>query len=129
MYEHIETVEDADFLRGQLADMGLVAFVADWSILPRVSGIDPKPLSGDGVVSFQSPESFRVEVDLPNRGKISGMGIPKGVTLIVGGGYHGKSTLLSALERGVYNHIPSDGREMVVADPSTVKIRALSPKS
>lgn len=124
LYEHIETVEDADFLRDQLDGLDLVGFVADWSILPRISGIDPKPLRGDGVVSFESPESLRVEVDLPNRGKISGMGIPKGVTLIVGGGYHGKSTLLSALELGVYNHIPGDGREMVVTDPTTVKIRA-----
>jgi predicted ABC-class ATPase len=52
------------------------------------------------------------------------MGIPKGVTLIVGGGYHGKSTLLRAIERGVYNHIPGDGREWTVTVPSAVKIRA-----
>jgi predicted ABC-class ATPase len=124
LYEHIETIEDADFLRGRLEEMGLVAFVADWSILPRISGIDSRPLKGNHVVSFQSPGSMRTGVNLPNRGKISGMGIPKGVTLIVGGGYHGKSTLLSALELGVYNHIPGDGRELVVTDPTTVKIRA-----
>ncbi len=124
LYEHIETIEDADYLRNKLDELGLVGFVADWSILPRVSGIDPRPLKGDNVVSFQSPESMRVEVTLPNRGEISGMGIKKGVTLIVGGGYHGKSTLLSALELGVYSHISGDGRELVVTDPSTVKIRA-----
>jgi len=124
MYEYIETVEDADYLRNQLEGMGLIAFVADWAILPRVSGVNPKPLRGDHVVSFQSPESLRVTVMLPNRGVISGMGIPKGVTLIVGGGYHGKSTLLSALELGVYDHIPGDGRELVVSNPNTIKIRA-----
>lgn len=123
LYTHIETVEDADFLRNKLDDLGLIAFVADGSILPRISGINPRPLT-KRVVPFQSPESLRVEVNLPNNKKISGMGIKKGVTLIVGGGYHGKSTLLNAIELGVYNHIPGDGRELVVANPNTIKIRA-----
>jgi len=124
IYEHVEVAEDADNLRGMLNDMGLVAFVADGSILPRSSGIDPRPLKRGNVVEFRSPPSLRVEVDLPNRGNISGMGVPEGVTLIVGGGYHGKSTLLNALELGVYDHIPGDGRELVVADPTSMKIRA-----
>jgi predicted ABC-class ATPase len=123
LYTHIETAEDADFLRNQLDDLGLIAFVADGSILPRVSGINPCPLTGR-VVPFQSPESLRIEINLPNNGKTTGMGIKKGVTLIVGGGYHGKSTLLNAIELGVYNHIPGDGRELVVANPNTIKIRA-----
>jgi len=122
--EHVETVEDADALREKLQERGLVAFVADGAILPRASGIDPRPLSRGKVVPFASPESLRVEADLPNRGRISGMGIPCGVTLIVGGGYHGKSTLLHSLENGIYNHIPGDGREFVVSDPGTMKIRA-----
>jgi len=122
--QHIETVEDADYLRNQLDQLGLVAFVADGAVLPRASGIDPQPLTVGRVVPFQSPESLRVEVDLPNRGTVLGMGIPRGVTLIVGGGYHGKSTLLKALELGVYNHLPGDGRECVVTNPDTVKIRA-----
>ena len=121
---HVETVEDADALRGQLRAKGLIAFVADGAVLPRTSGIDPGPLSQGRVVPFVSPDSCRVELEAPNRGPTSGMGIPKGVTLIVGGGYHGKSTLLSALQLGVYNHIPDDGREYVVADPDAVKIRA-----
>lgn len=124
LYRHIEVAEDADFLRNKLESLGLVTFVADGSILPRESGIDPHPLSSGTVVPFESPESRRVKVTLPNQGTITGMGIPKGVTLIVGGGYHGKSTLLKALELGVYNHIPGDGREFVVSEPSTVKIRA-----
>ncbi len=124
LYLHIETAEDADRLRDQLEVLDMVAFVADGSILPRVSGIDQRPLQGDNVILFSSPESLRLEVDLPNRGKITGMGIPKGITLIVGGGYHGKSTLLSALELGMYDHIPGDGRELVVAHPDIVKIRA-----
>ena len=124
LYRHIETAEDADFLRDMLDEMGLVAFVADESILPRASGINPLPMKEGTVIPFESPDSLRVEIALPNRGSIKGMGIPKGVTLIVGGGYHGKSTLLRALELGVYNHIPEDGRECVVTDPATMKIRA-----
>ncbi len=121
---HLNTAEDADNLRAQLPDLGLVAFVADGSILPRRSGVDDRPLRGDQVIPFCSPTNLRVEVSLPHTGRVTGMGIPTGVTLIIGGGYHGKSTLLSALERGVYNHIPGDGRELVVTDPTAVKIRA-----
>ncbi len=124
LYRHIMTAEDADALRSRLSDLGFVAFVADGSVLPRRSGIDPRPAEGAGVVPFRSPERFRVAVTLPNRGAITGMGIPKGISLIVGGGYHGKSTLLRALELGIYNHIPGDGREFVVTSPGTVKIRA-----
>jgi predicted ABC-class ATPase len=124
LYKHIEVAEDADFLRGQLDSLGLVAFVADGAILPRASGVDLRPLSKGRVVPFQSSDSLRVRVELPNRGAVTGMGIPEGVTLIIGGGYHGKSTLLRALELGVYNHIPGDGRELVVANPYTAKIRA-----
>jgi predicted ABC-class ATPase len=122
--EHVETVEDADYLRGRLAEKGLIAFVANGAILPRASGVDRRPLEKGTIVKFESPVSLRTECDLPNRGTISGMGIPEGVTLIIGGGYHGKSTLLNALELGVYNHTPGDGRELVVSDPDTVKIRA-----
>lgn len=124
LYNHIHTAEDADFLRKKLKELNLVSFVADNSILPRKSGINPKPLDNDKVIPFESPEELRYEVDLPHRGKITGMGIPQGVTLIVGGGYHGKSTLLRAIELGIYNHRPGDGREFVVTDPSAVKIRA-----
>ncbi len=124
LLHHIQAAEDADALRDQLEGLGIVAFVADGAILPRASGIDPRPLSEGKIVSFQSPESLRVAAELPNQGKVTGMGIPEGVSLIVGGGYHGKSTLLKALEMGIYNHIPGDGRELVVTNPSAVKIRA-----
>ena len=127
LQHHVETAEDADWVRSQLGDRGLVAFVADGAVLPRRSGVDDRPLP-DGL-PFQSPEALRVEFTCPNRGRITGMGIPAGVTLIVGGGYHGKSTLLRALEVGVYNHIPGDGRELVVADGSAVKIRAEDKRS
>ena len=97
------------------------------SILPRKSGVEPAPLVGG--IPFKSPESLMREFMLPNRGRVVGMGVPKGVTLIVGGGFHGKSTLLRALERGVYNHVPGDGRELVVTDPTAVKIRAEDGRS
>ncbi len=123
LLEHLRVVEDADALREQLDALGLVAFVADGAILPRRSGVDDRPMER-GAVPFESPESLRVTVELPHAGRITGMGIPRGVTLIVGGGYHGKSTLLAAIERGVYNHIQGDGRERVVTHPAAVKVRA-----
>ena len=125
---HVETSEDADWLRQQLAPQGLVAFVADGAVLPRRSGVDERPLQ-EQVLAFQSPEALRVEIRCPNRGSVTGMGVPVGVTLIVGGGYHGKSTLLRAIELGVYNHIPFDGRELVLTDPTAVKIRAEDGRS
>ncbi|MEG4490969.1 ABC-ATPase domain-containing protein [Microcoleus sp. D3_18_C4] len=125
---HVETVEDADWLREQLAEKGLVAFVANGSILPRRTGVDNSPLLNNAV-AFQSPPSLKVKFNCPNRGLISGMGIPAGITLIVGGGYHGKSTLLRAIELGVYNRIPGDGREFVVTNPAAVKIRAEDGRS
>ena len=121
--KHVETVEDADWLRQQLKERGLVAFVANGAILPRRSGIDDRPLL-DNAIPFQSPLSLEVEFNCPNCGLIKGMGIKEGITLIVGGGYHGKSTLLRSIELGVYDRIPGDGREFVVADSAAVKIRA-----
>jgi len=120
----VDLAEDADFIRAQLPGRGLVGFVGDGSILPRKSGIDDRPLPIEKSVVFQSPPELRVSFDCPRRGIVRGMGIPRGVTLIVGGGYHGKSTLLAALEKGAYNHIPGDGRELVVTIPESVKIRA-----
>jgi len=121
---HVETAEDADWLRGQLSQRHLTAFVPNGAILPRRSGVDDRPLADKNVVPFQSPPQLQVSFDCPNCGTVEGMGIPEGITLIVGGGYHGKSTLLQALELGVYNHIPDDGRELVVMNPDAVKIRA-----
>ena len=119
--EHLYTNEDADTLRAELDQLNLLAFVADGAMLPRASGVDPRPLSGG--VPFESPENLRHTISLRHR-TVSGMGIPKGVTLIVGGGFHGKSTLLRAIELGVYNHIPGDGRSFVVSQPAAAKIRA-----
>ena len=116
--------DDQQAAREQLEAMGLVAFVANGSILPRRSGVSDEPMTGRGVVPFSSPPSLEVEMALPSRGPMLGMGVPKGVTLVIGGGYHGKSTLLRALERGVYLHIEGDGREFAISDPGAVKIRA-----
>lgn len=120
--------EDAEALRSRLQGAGLVAFVAEGAILPRRSGIDDRPLR-EGAVPFEVPASLRVELHAPNAGAVRGLGIPRGVTLVVGGGFHGKSTLLQALEAGVYNHRPGDGRERVVTDASAVKIRAEDGRS
>lgn len=129
LLRYAEANEDADHLRALLPSLGLVAFVADGARLPRRSGVDDRPLDGPRVVPFRSPPSLRVEVTLPNRGGVTGMGIPRGITLVVGGGFHGKSTLLRALQAGVVNHRPNDGRELVVTVPDAVKIRAEDGRS
>jgi predicted ABC-class ATPase len=121
---HVQTIEDQEYLRSRLREKGLIAFVGNGAMLARASGVSDRPLENENAVSFYSPPEMETKFELPNRGNIRGMGIPAGVTVIVGGGYHGKSTLLKALERGVYNHIPGDGREWVVSDKSAVKIRA-----
>lgn len=120
--EVVDLYEDANYLRGEIIKLGLVTFIKDGSILPRESGVSEKPLKN--AVPFKTPKSLSVTIETPNHGPVTGMGIPKGVTLIVGGGYHGKSTLLQAIERGVYNHVYGDGREWVVTDNTAVKIRA-----
>ena len=125
----VECAENQDSIQNRLYDLGLSAFIANGSVLPRESGISDKPLDNKNVVPFRSPETFEVELKLPNplpNGdiKIKGMGIPKGVTLIVGGGFNGKSTLLKAIEMGVYPHIPADGREYVITSKDAVKIRS-----
>lgn len=122
-----DLAEDQQALRDILPKLGLCAFVANGSILPRESGVSARPMKS--AVCFRSPEEMEVEIMLPHRGVIRGMGIRKGITLIVGGGYHGKSTLLKALEFGVYNHIAGDGREYVITDSTAVKLRAEDGRS
>lgn len=122
-----DLAEDQASLRTQVASRGLVAFVADGAILPRESGVSQRPLQG--ALPFRSPEEDRVTFDLPHAGTVSGMGVGPGVTVIVGGGYHGKSTLLQALERGIYDHVATDGRELVVADPTATKVRSEDGRS
>lgn len=120
--EQVSLMLDQEHIRKELDQRNLIAFVADRAILPRQSGVSDKPMKT--AVPFSSPDNLRVEISLPSGEIITGMGLAEGITLIVGGGYHGKSTLLQALERGVYNHIPGDGREMVIVRQDASKIRA-----
>ena len=123
----VRLCENQQFIREKLEELSLCAFVADGSILPRESGVSERPMKG--AVPFQSPETLRITLALPDGSKISGMGIPKGITLFVGGGYHGKSTILQALQNGVYNHIEGDGREYVITDDTAFKLRAEDGRS
>ena len=120
--EVADLAEDQTFIREELKKRNLAAFVANGAVLPRQSGVSDKPMKG--AVLFESPRSMEVELSLPHKGALKGMAVPRGITLIVGGGYHGKSTLLKALELGVYNHIKGDGREYVITDDTAMKIRA-----
>ena len=114
--------DDQAFLRAELKKLDLVAFIGDGSVLPRESGVSDRPMKG--ALPFTSPESLAVSFSLPSGRKLRGMGIKRGITLIAGGGYHGKSTVLKALERGVYDHIRGDGREYVITDDTALKLRA-----
>lgn len=119
--------EDQTALRKLLREEKLVAFVANGAVLPRKSGVSDKPMTGS--VPFESPKSMERTFHLPHRGDITGMAVPEGITLIVGGGYHGKSTLLEAIQMGVYNHISGDGREFVLTEDTAVKLRAEDGRS
>lgn len=122
-----ELAEDQVFIRQELKKRNLVAFVANGAILPRESGVSSRPMKN--AVAFESPKSLEITLQLPHKGELKGMGIPQGITMIVGGGFHGKSTLLKALEVGVYNHIAGDGREYVITDDTAVKLRAEDGRS
>ena len=122
LINRVKLVEDQEYIRNELKERGLVAFVANGSMLPRESGIATKVLKSGK--AFVSPKELEVEFHTQSKGIVRGMGIKEGITLIVGGGYHGKSTLLKALELGVYNHIEGDGREFVITDSSALKVRA-----
>lgn len=119
---HRQALEDQVVLRAALESRGLVAFLADGSVLPRRTGTSSEPLAG--AVPLRAPESLAVELEAPGAGRLRGLGVPRGVSLIVGGGYHGKSTLLGALQASVYDHVPGDGRELCVADRASVTVRA-----
>lgn len=130
LWTHVTAVSDQVWLRRQLRPAGLVAFIADGSVLPRAAGDSGQPMNGPAVVAFSAPPSLTRTFTLPySKRVITGAGLPHGLTLIAGGGFHGKSTLLRALELGVYNHVPDDGRAFVVVDPTAVKIRAEDRRS
>jgi predicted ABC-class ATPase len=137
----VSSIEDQNVLRSTIVEQGkpeyfapelikgYSCFVPNGAILPRESGASSKPLPSEKVIPFQSPASLEKTFKLPNRGNITGMAIPQGMTTIVGGGYHGKSTLLKAISLGVWNHIPGDGREFTVTEPTAVGIRSEDGRS
>ncbi|MDD2496743.1 MAG: ABC-ATPase domain-containing protein [Desulfitobacteriaceae bacterium] len=124
LIKHLELADQQNTIRQFLAEHKYIAFIANGAVLPRESGISNRPLKGEHVTIFQSPPSLEIEIPVPHREPLRGMAIPEGITIIVGGGYHGKSTLLKAIERGIYNHIEDDGREYVITNETAVKIRA-----
>lgn len=123
---HVASVRRQRQLRDQLEARGLVAFLADGSVLPRDSGVSTGPLAQ--AVPLQAPDSLRVELQT-DQGPVAGLGIPRGITVVTGGGFHGKSTLLQALQWGHLDHVPGDGREAVVCLPDAVKVRAEDGRS
>ncbi|SFE37651.1 ABC-ATPase domain-containing protein [Alteribacillus iranensis] len=127
--QQLKLVDDQIAIREYLYKHNFITFIADGSILPRESGISRRPLAAHKSVPFRSPSSLRVEIHVPHAGRLTGMALKKGVNIIVGGGYHGKSTLLEAIQYGVYNHCADDGREFVITDSSACKVRAEDGRS
>ena len=119
---HVNNYLDQEFVRSWLCKNGYVAFIVDGSVLPRESSISERPMPN--AVPFKSPKSLRVTIRLPSGKSVSGMAIPKGFTVITGGGYHGKTTLLESIQEGIYNHIEGDGRELVVSRGYTILVKA-----
>ena len=119
LQEHYRVLAERKEILSQLDARGLCAFVPDGTVLPRESGLSEMPL--EGAVPFVAPEEMAVTLNVCGR-DIRGMGIPKGITVITGGAFHGKSTLLQALTRSVYPHIPGDGREGIVIDESALRV-------
>ena len=119
---HVQVVEDQVALRAALPERGLIAFLAEGSVLPRRSGVDARPLQD--ALPLRVPDALAVELHAPHAGTLRGLGVRAGVTLIVGGGYHGKSTLLQALALGIYDHAPGDGRERCVSAGTLATVRA-----
>lgn len=108
-------------IRTWLRQSDYCAFVADGSILPREKDTD-EPMKK--AVPFRSADTEQIQI-----GDLKGMGIRRGVTVITGGGYSGKSTLLDAVSEGIYHHKPGDGREYVITDNSAMKISAEDGRS
>ena len=121
-WKHCQVAEDHAALQEILVERGWVAFLADGANLARRSGVSQLPLEGG--IPLTAPETLAQTVQLPHAGVVRGTAIPAGVTVIAGGGYHGKSTLLNAIARGIYPHIPGDGRELVATVPEAMAVRA-----
>ena len=121
-WKHCQVAEDHAALQEILVERGWVAFLADGANLARRSGVSQLPLEGG--IPLTAPETLAQTVQLPHAGAVRGTAIPAGVTVIAGGGYHGKSTLLNAIARGIYPHIPGDGRELVATVPEAMAVRA-----
>ena len=120
--EHIDIYIKAQEIRKYMKDNDIICFIANGSVLARRSAVDDRPMQNS--VKFLSPKSLEEEIKLENGFTVKGMAIRKGVTIITGGGFHGKTTLLDAIEKGIYNHIPGDGREFVLTCEDAVKIKA-----
>ena len=144
LLEHLDLIEDQLWLQQQLEARQIIGFLKNGAILPRFSGNDDRPMRTTGtrttttatapttppVIPFVSPKRYELEFTLPNaKTTIVGMGIPMGITLICGGGFHGKSTLLSTIQLGIYPKIAGDGREYCMTSPSAIKIRAEDGRS
>lgn len=119
--EAIEMAEKQKAIRKYLKTSPFCAFIANGSILPRLKNTDlPMP----NAVPFNSVPQDEIEVC-----GIKGMGIRKGVTVITGGGYSGKSTLLDAISAGIYDHCLGDGRELCITDETAMTVSAEDGRS
>lgn len=122
----VDVMEDADQIRQVLSTRGLIAFAGDGSLLARAGNTD---LPDEGGSTLSVPEELTVEVEVPNKGSLRGLGVPGGLTVVLGDDYSGRKGFLKALAGGIYNHVPGDGREFVVTVPDAVYISGESSRS
>ena len=117
----VALAEKQTAIRDALRVSPYCAFLADGAILPRDSKTGGAMA---GAIPFSAPEGTRITL-----AGVTGMGIRRGVTVITGGGYSGKSTVLDVIAAGVYNHIAGDGRELCITDDTAVSIAAEDGRS
>ena len=118
--EFVNGMEDADRVRQTLSTLGLVSFVGEGSLLAREPNSDLPDY--ERIAPFEVSESAQTEIEVPNSGKIIGLGIPVGLTVVLGDAANGRKDFMSAIAAGVFNHIPGDGREAVVTVSDAVQI-------
>lgn len=123
----LELMEDASHLRKELSTRGLTAFVRQGSLLSRMSDCDLPDY--EDLNPLMVEESAEIDFEVPNGGSVRGLGIPTGLTVIIGEANAGRTDLMKALGDGIYNHVAGDGREMAISMTDTAAINSDTGRS
>ncbi len=123
----VNNMEDADQLRQHLGASGQISFVAEGALLTRIKSEDTPDY--ERLIPLEVDDSLIDEVEVPHAGTVRGLGIPHGLTLILGESNGGRVDLTEAIAQGIYNHVPGDGRESVVTVADAVAIHSEAGRS